>query len=170
MFWFPRRLRTESNLHQRGMDPTTPSPVQRALFLRASHLDQLLAGCCNLELLLPFVELSHDEINVLISQSLPAKFGCRKLWSQKKKKGGGCVILNVLIRPVNGDIFYTRKSVSSSIFLMSGSSSLFLSSGRYCRSTGRPDHISNGVSSVLPAWVMMLPERPVPVLWLFNDG
>lgn len=34
----------------------------------------------------------------------------------------------------------TSKSVSRSIFLMSGSSSLFLSSGRYCRSTGRPEH------------------------------
>lgn len=39
--------------------------------------------------------------------------------------------------------FCTSKSVSSSIFRMSGSSSLFLSSGRYCRSTGRPVSISN---------------------------
>lgn len=57
----------------RSLSSTKKQEVQN----EASYLDQLLAGCCNRHLLLPFVELSHDEISVLVSQSLAARFGRR---------------------------------------------------------------------------------------------
>lgn len=104
-----------------------------------SYLDQFLTGCSNVGVLLPVVELSHDRINVLVFERQPAGFGgCQLHRTQMVKTSTwkrelACVRL----------LCRTSKSVSSSIFLMSGSSSLLLSSGRYCRSTGRPEHHIN---------------------------
>lgn len=118
--------------------------IERFVWLLDSYLDQFLTGCCNVDVLLPVVELSHDRINALVFQCLPAGFGRCQLHKRQTVKELNmktclceCVRLRVCL------LCRTSKSVSSSIFLMSASSSLFLSSGRYCRSTGRPEHHIN---------------------------
>lgn len=40
-----------------------------------SYLDQFLTGRPDVDVLLPVVKLSHDRINVLVFQRLPAGFG-----------------------------------------------------------------------------------------------
>lgn len=105
------------------------------------YLDQFFTSCWNVHVLLPAVKLSHDWINVLALQRLPANFGGCQLHrrtSEELSIRTWCLCVCMCVAGV-----CTSKRVSSSIFLMSGSSSLFLSSGRYWRSTGRPEHHIN---------------------------
>lgn len=56
----------------------------RGLRADAPHLDQLLAGGADLDVLLPAVELPHHGVDVLLPERPPAGFGRRQLRGKRR--------------------------------------------------------------------------------------